>query len=157
MADETTMPETGLSNDEFSDLARRFAAVAPLLQALFPGKSREGEAAGGGTTVPVGGGSGAETPPGEALPVGGGFGAGKSPGDSPPVGGGFGGGKPPGDSLPVGGGFGGGFASRGPFQKKSPRENLLIALKPYLSPGRREMADYLIRLCRVFDAFRGIF
>ena len=42
-------------------------------------------------------------------------------------------------------------------KKDNRREALLCALKPYLSPERREMADYLIRICRVYDALTGLF
>ena len=43
-----------------------------------------------------------------------------------------------------------------PKKKENRREALLCALKPYLSPDRREMADYLIRICRVYDALTGL-
>ena len=36
------------------------------------------------------------------------------------------------------------------------REALLCAMKPYLSPARREAVDYLIRLARVGDAIRAL-
>ena len=55
--------------------------------------------------------------------------------------------------APVGGQ---GVAPPPPKKKENRREALLCALKPYLSPDRREMADYLIRICRVYDALTGL-
>lgn len=37
-----------------------------------------------------------------------------------------------------------------------PREALLQALKPYLSPARRDAVDYLLRLARVSAAVRAL-
>lgn len=85
--------DTGLSDEEFSALAERFSAVAPLLRGVFPPAAEPG-------------GQGAAKPP--------------------------------------------------PKKKENRREALLCALKPYLSPERREMADYLIRICRVYDALTGL-
>ena len=48
--------------------------------------------------------------------------------------------------------FGGGDCS--PASKK--RECLLLALKPYLSEGRCEAIDYLIRIGRIGDAIRAL-
>ncbi len=48
-------------------------------------------------------------------------------------------------------GNGDGFS---PTSKK--RECLLLALKPYLSEGRCEAIDYLIRIGRIGDAIRTI-
>lgn len=157
MADERAVSETGLSGEEFADLARRFAAVAPLLQAFFPSKDQNAEPPGEGTPIPADAGVGAENASGGSILTSAGVKAENPPDGSIPAGGGFGTEKPPGGAIPTGGGFGAGIPPRGSFQKRSPRENLLISLKPYLSPGRREMADYLIRMCRVYDAFRGIF
>lgn len=36
------------------------------------------------------------------------------------------------------------------------RENLLLALKPYLSPSRCEAIDYLVRMARISDALRAL-
>ena len=36
------------------------------------------------------------------------------------------------------------------------REALVCALKPYLSPARREAADYLLRLWRLGEALKGL-
>ena len=36
------------------------------------------------------------------------------------------------------------------------RESLLLALKPYLSPTRCEMVDYLIRMARLGDLLRAL-
>ena len=36
------------------------------------------------------------------------------------------------------------------------REALLLALKPYLSPARREAADYLLRMFRVADVLKNL-
>ena len=38
----------------------------------------------------------------------------------------------------------------------SRRESLLLALKPYLSPERREMVEYLIRVGRISDLLRSL-
>lgn len=93
---QTGAPEdTGLSAEEFSALAERFSAVAPLLRGVFPA---------------------APEPPPER-----------------------------------------GVAQAPAKKKDNRREALLCALKPYLSPERREMADYLIRICRVYDALTGLF
>lgn len=43
-----------------------------------------------------------------------------------------------------------------PHKKRNSREALLCALKPYLSPERQKMADYLIRVCRIYDAVREL-
>ena len=48
--------------------------------------------------------------------------------------------------------FGGGECS--PASKR--RECLLLALKPYLSEGRCEAIDYLIRIGRIGDAIRAL-
>lgn len=89
---------TGLTAEEFSSLAERFSAVAPLLRGLIPAKEPETA-----TAVPA-------------------------------------------------------LAKKdAPRKKGSPREALLCALKPYLSPERREMADYLLRVCRVYDTLQGLF
>lgn len=49
--------------------------------------------------------------------------------------------------------FGGG-ENGSPASKK--RECLLLALKPYLSEGRCEAIDYLIRIGRIGDAIRAL-
>ncbi|MBE6702527.1 MAG: hypothetical protein E7585_03835 [Ruminococcaceae bacterium] len=36
------------------------------------------------------------------------------------------------------------------------RDALLLAMKPYLSQGRSEAVDYLVRLARVGDAIRAL-
>lgn len=43
------------------------------------------------------------------------------------------------------------------MRKRGNREELLSALKPYLSKQRQEMADYLIRIGKLFDALQGRF
>ena len=43
-----------------------------------------------------------------------------------------------------------------PGSESHRREALLCAMKPYLSPTRREAVDYLIRLARVGDAIRAL-
>lgn len=115
---------TGLSAEEFSALAERFSAVAPLLRTLLPAKGAESAV-------------GADSAVGESSAVGAGsaVGVGSAGGAIPAM-------------------------ARGlsPSRKKgSNRETLLCALKPYLSPERREMADYLIRVCRIYDTVRELF
>jgi len=109
---------TGLSAEEFSALAERFSAVAPLLRTLFPAK--EPTPTEGAAPAPV---SATDREKGES---------------------------PAGETAAV-------MAKVSPPRKKGKhREALLCALKPYLSPERREMADYLIRVCRVYDTVREL-
>lgn len=41
-------------------------------------------------------------------------------------------------------------------EDRSKRETLLHALSPYLSPARRDAAEYLLRLWRIRDMIRNI-
>ncbi len=50
----------------------------------------------------------------------------------------------------------GGGGGKGAEKGCSPREALLLALKPYLSPERCEMVDYLIRMGRLGDMIRAL-
>ena len=57
-----------------------------------------------------------------------------------------------------------GLAGRGGGAENAPaadtelarREALVCALKPYLSPARREAAEYLLRLWRLGEALKGL-
>ena len=41
-------------------------------------------------------------------------------------------------------------------REKSPRADLLCALKPYLSPGRQEAIDYMIRISQISDLMKHL-
>lgn len=62
------------------------------------------------------------------------------------------------ESVPAGA-FSIGRDGKKPFlghRKCAPREALLLALCPYLSPERREMAEYLVRISRIYDTVREL-
>ena len=50
----------------------------------------------------------------------------------------------------------GGRETAGKEGEGGARHSLLCALKPYLSPARREAADYLLRLFRVGEALTAL-
>ena len=50
----------------------------------------------------------------------------------------------------------GGASAQGEGEAREARHSLLCALKPYLSPARREAADYLLRMFRVADVLKNL-